>query len=292
MEKKVSKTWNDPKDFGLPFVEVKTLKEQQKLPQKAVKVDADSAQEKPMEAAELRKKIRSQIPVKPVEPSEISPKEEVTVKPEQSVQSYENKKEVVQKAEDRVIPKKKTPSWVIYVLFIGLLLVSAVVWQLMKEKDSAPVTTEQINMEQEPIAQVEQEVVQEPENIQEEIPQQVSENQQTEEETPRAQNPNPPAAETGTTIERSVERSLIRIESREDRSRYFIVVGSLPSERLAVAKSEEYWDRASELYLITPYEDSPNYRLAIGRYYSFSQANQALSEIKDDYSEALWILKY
>ncbi|NVK48244.1 MAG: SPOR domain-containing protein, partial [Cyclobacteriaceae bacterium] len=78
----------------------------------------------------------------------------------------------------------------------------------------------------------------------------------------------------------------------EDRSRYFIVVGSLPSERLAVEKSAEYWDRASELYLITPYEDSPNYRLAIGRYYSFSQANQALSEIKDDYSEALWILKY
>lgn len=292
MEKKESKTWNDPKDFGLPFVEVKTLKEQENHLQKEVKEGAELAQEKPLEATELRKKIRSQIPIKPVESAEVPEVEETPLQKEPLPQSPKEEKEAVQKPIESTIPKKKSPSWVVYVLFIGLLLVSAVVWQLMKEEESSSTTTEQPSTQKEPVAQIQQESVQESENIPEEVTSQVTENQDTTEEIPQAQNPNPPSAETGTTIERNENKSLTRIESREDRSRYFIVVGSLPSERLAVEKSAEYWDRASELYLITPYEDSPNYRLAIGRYYSFSQANQALSEIKDDYSEALWILKY
>jgi hypothetical protein len=98
--------------------------------------------------------------------------------------------------------------------------------------------------------------------------------------------------QTGTTIDRTVTETLIRVESKSDRPQYFIVVGSLPNERMALSESEQYMDRASSIYLILPYEDVKNYRLAIGSFTSFRKASEELETVKDQYTEALWILKY
>ena len=99
-------------------------------------------------------------------------------------------------------------------------------------------------------------------------------------------------AETGTTIANSVPGTIVRIESKAERPQYFIVVGSLPNENLALDEAKNYQGKAAEIFLIAPYEESRNYRLAVGKYNSFKSAAEDLERIKSNYSESLWILKY
>ncbi|NVJ86077.1 MAG: SPOR domain-containing protein [Algoriphagus sp.] len=294
MEKKQSKSWTDPKDFGLPYVEIKTLKEQEEVQRQEPVENPEVSSDSPLEASELRKKIKAQIPAKPVESNAIVEEETVPEAIAESNSSQDQRsKEPVSKPAEPVIEKKNPSSWIVYVVIIAILLVSAVVWQLMKDEPKPQATPiASVETEEKESTPIIEEVEEEPEINTENSSAETAENQDSVANIPQVQNPTVPTTETGTTIDRNEANSLIRIDSKEERARYFIVVGSLPSERLAIRKSADYRDRVSELYLILPYEDSPNYRLAIGRFNSFSQANQALSEIKDDYSEALWILKY
>ena len=98
--------------------------------------------------------------------------------------------------------------------------------------------------------------------------------------------------ESGTTIANSVPGTIVRIESKAERPQYFIVVGSLPNENLALDEAKNYQGKAAEIFLIAPYEESRNYRLAVGKYNSFKSAAEDLERIKSNYSESLWILKY
>ena len=121
---------------------------------------------------------------------------------------------------------------------------------------------------------------------------QAAENQTPEIELPSSELSAIQKPETGTTIDRTVLGTLIRVESKGERSTYYIIVGSLPSEELALAEVPQYQKRVPSVYLISPYDDTRNYRLAIGSFGSFTKANEELARIKADYTEALWILKY
>ena len=99
-------------------------------------------------------------------------------------------------------------------------------------------------------------------------------------------------AQTGTTIANTVSGNLIRIESKAEKVRYFIVVASLPNEQLALELADNFSGKSPERYLIAPYETSPNYRIAIGKFDTWKAAADEVARIKSQYSEDLWILNY
>lgn len=295
MKKREKEIWTDPKDFGLPFVEVKKLKELEENIKSSLESPSEGSEEKVISASELRSKVLSQIPPKPVQEKEPLDELPETFEPKEVEDMKEPKAEAKKTIPEKspVLPAKKSSSWVMVAAFIGLLLISTIVWQLMKEENPSPAPNNEPSSET--VAESTISPATEPEIIPSETQNQESESIDNQDSTNLiSNNPNPPAptAESGTTIDRNELGSLTRIESRGERATYYIIVGSLRTERLALEKSAEYQSRVPELYLIEPYEDSPNYRLALGKYNSFTQANNALAEIKDNYTEALWILKY
>ncbi|MGY6521090.1 MAG: SPOR domain-containing protein [Mongoliitalea sp.] len=82
------------------------------------------------------------------------------------------------------------------------------------------------------------------------------------------------------------------VASKGARPTYYIVVGSVPNESLAKEESEKYLANGVDLWMILPNEESRNYRLAAGRYASFTEASNALEQAKAQFSESVWILKY
>lgn len=274
--------WSDPRDYGLPFVEVKPLAEAGNSPSFSEETDSTKAAEEDLSTAALRAKmaqtVKPQVSHELLEEEDIPPREPVQEKVKESEKPMPVKE------------PKKNSNWVIYAVLIGIFLISAVVWQLMKEdvQDAQPIENSLAKNPQEEQPSSLQNEESTSLNDQEESA--VNQDSSTIASSPQIENS--PIEESGTTIEQSAVDSLIRIENKTARPQYFIVVGSLPNERLAVQESNQYYDRVDELFLILPYEDVPNYRLAIGKFNSFTQANNHMEQVKDQYTEALWILKY
>lgn len=263
--------WSDPKDFGLPYVSLDPLEsDEKKVSKKTAVVSVQAKEEKPKEDKISSEKLTIYEDLKLEEP----------VKKEKSITS--EPKVTSQKPVEK---EKKSRAWIGAVAVITVILVAFIIWQneSLQSKDSEPVgellstsiePTENtsINSFEDKLQDAEVEwVVESPETT-----------------TVPAEE----IVENGTTIDLNQAGELIRIETKPDRAQYFIVVGSLPNERLALDESDKYWDRANELYLILPNEDSKNHRLAIGRFSDFTAANNELQRVKDQYTEALWILKY
>ncbi|TVP47604.1 MAG: SPOR domain-containing protein [Mongoliibacter sp.] len=82
------------------------------------------------------------------------------------------------------------------------------------------------------------------------------------------------------------------VSSPGDRAVYFIIVGSMPNERLAREEADKLLQKGKNLYLLMPHGETKNYRLSIGSYTTFSSASQALEEAKTEFDESTWILKY
>ncbi|TDQ18797.1 hypothetical protein DFQ04_0605 [Algoriphagus boseongensis] len=268
--------WSDPKDYGLPWVEIKPLKPKSEVV--APKVE-------PVE------KIQTEVekPVSAPEPVIETPK----------VIAKEEKKPAQEKKTTSEKPAKATPkkeakssgSWVWIVVVFALLLVSAIIWQLQTGNQSElPVQEKSVPAANEPV------ITTAPEQSNTEIASaeetQASETQEAKENIP-VENPNiSKPTDSGTTIANNVSGKLIRIEAQEERPQYFIVVGSLPNEADALKLAPNYQAKSAEVYLILPYAESSNFRLAIGKYRSFRVAAEELEKIKSQYTEELWILKY
>lgn len=299
-----NQTWTDPKDYGLPYVEIKPLNELGKTAK--VIVEKSPEKEGTKTAANLRAEVKEKLTLA-AKQKILAEKSQEEAKVEKiEGQTDENLEQSKLESVDDIVPeketttpisnssenslKKKSNSWIVYAAIITLFLVATIVWQFMGERnDSALSSTtngSQITENQTPDPSQE-EINNTPiEEIQ------VVENQDSISNSSAESISIQESTETGTTIDRRDESSLIRIEGKEARPQYFIVVGSLPNENLAIRESAQYTNRAEELFLILPYDEVPHYRLAIGRFPSFTKANAELELIKGDYSEALWILKY
>lgn len=268
------KQWTDPKDYGLPWVEIKPLK----IKEEEISLPADQTIEPVSEPISQSKVAESN----PQENSKIDIPEVAKLKEQDS-------KKV--KTNEPKIEKEKSQSWIWIVVILALVLVGVIVWQMLGNKSevSAKETTSAIS---EP--KVESPPVEAPISLESTSTDSIqpSENQE-EKEISQEQSPNiSKSTDSGTTIANKVNGPLIRIEAQEQRPQYFIVVGSLPNEADALKQAPIYQAKAAEVYLISPYSESKNYRLAIGKYGSFKQAAEALDQIKSQYTEALWILKY
>lgn len=267
------KQWTDPKDYGLPFVEITPIR----VKAKPVVEEAPKVITEPEVQPEATAPLAVEHTSKPVS--------------EEKKEEKKSEKQVQSPSINRPAESKKSSVWVWAVVLIGLGIVSVIIWQIQSQLNpSSPENpgekTEESIAENQPITtQVAPETTPSEQNQptvnQDSITSIINSN-------PNISKP----AETGTTIANSVTGNLIRIESKTERPQYFIIVGSLPSEKLAIEEATVYFGRTSDVYMIMPYEGVSNYRLAIGKFGSFKTAAEELEKIKSQYSEALWILKY
>ena len=278
----IKQIWSDPKDFGLPPVDITPLgnPELKKIDRKvASNVKEDTSPTDMINAAKVEAIKKAKISKEVAE--------------EREKVSESNSKTVTSQIES----DKKSNSWVVLVLLVGLAIVSMIIWQLFMDK---PATETQLKE----IAEVEKESVKNvtPElsvkndagidSVQGTSTDNISLEDEKVEQKESSLVESSKNTESGTTIENKERGELIRVETKPNPSQYFIIVGSLPTERLALAEASNYWNRVDILYLLSPTEDSKNYRLAIGQFSGFTPANAELQRVKDDYKEALWILKY
>jgi|AntRauMFilla1563_2_1112583.scaffolds.fasta_scaffold15376_2 hypothetical protein len=256
--------WPDPKDYGLPYVEILPLKS-------TVSNDIDLKEEtpEPIISETINTILINQVPIDPVP----------------ILSAAESPNPISAPKPNLPVPKSSS-AWVWVVSLIAVVIFAIIIWQMSSEDNDSPVVIV--------------EEVEGPEILQENIPinsdstsaSQVVENQLAEMDSVNSARTAIEKPETGTTIEYTGEATLVRIEAKADRPTYFIVVGSLPNEKMALEEYPQYSNRASTVYLILPYDEVRNHRLAIGSFTSFSKANEELERIKVDYTEALWILKY
>lgn len=259
--------WSDPKDYGLPFVEITPIKNQPNL----AKEKSEAKEEAPVA---VKKKAEKPI------------KESVSEAKEQPKLEELKSKE---KPSSKIEEKPKSNVWVWVVVLLAIAVLGVIFWQLQKTGNE--------DAQEEILAQKVEG------NSTEQKPVSPSASTQTEDSTSAVSqdsilsinNSNPnlsKPAETGTTIANTVKGNLIRIDSKAEKVRYFIVVASLPNEQLALEIAENFAGKSPERYLINPYEASPNYRVAIGKFDTWKAAADEVARIKSQYSEDLWILNY
>lgn len=263
-----NRTWSDPKDYGLPFVEITPIKTQISLPKETQEVK---------EVVSIIPEIKSEIPL---------PQEQVGGSEEKPKADFVKAKEV-----PKINSEKKTKSntWVWVVILLAVAVLAVIVWQLQlaQTNSNAAVVESQTKEVNSGLSDVSPKPEITP--SEETIPPVNQDSITTiNNSNPNISNP----AETGTTIANTVSGSLIRIESKAEKVRYFIVVSSLPNEQLALEITAKFAGKSPELYLITPYESSPNYRVAIGKFDTWKAASDEVAKIKSQYTEDLWILNY
>jgi len=233
------KQWSDPKDFGLPFVEITPLSS-----------------------------AKSKTKAKEIQPEVVVPVAEATKV--ESAPKQEKKKDTKQSrpvTEPKSRPEKKSSSktwvWVVVFAFVGA--VSVIVWQLqsgsllssdlgdqgtdsLAKEDSLTNSTAATNL--------------------------------------------PAATNSGTNLASTNPLSLTPITSKGEKKRFFLVIASLPNESLIKDFAAKMTVRPTTMYLINPYTNSPNHRLAIGKFDTWNAASDELAKVKAQYAADLWILNY
>jgi hypothetical protein len=285
-----TRQWTDPKDYGLPFVEISPIQAKSILVEKEI-IPPVPVQEvlQPAKAEALTPSVEEAIP----EPVELVQKAETPQEPDQALPKEEKKPSISVQTASANKPKeeKKSSAWIWAVVLIGVGIIAVIVWQLLaqmnpgateaKSTDTANSIVEK-SFEPQPIA---------PESTVAEQ-NQAAVNQDSI-ANPTNSNPNiSKPAESGTTIANIASGNLIRIDSKAERPQYFIIVGSLPNEKLAIKEANQYFGKSPEIYLISPEEGGRNYRLGLSKFGSFRTAAEELERVKSQYTEELWILKY
>jgi hypothetical protein len=250
--------WSDPKDYGLPYVAVRPLSESIDL-EKTEKVDV------PIDIKDVKRQTIQTIQLQSVEHS-IPPKS-------------------VAKAE----VNKSSTSWIWIAALLALGVVLVIIWQ-MNSAISSNDSNEIVATSTEQIAAEENDRVADNSTPTEEI--QPIENQEIIDQRTTSSESIPQVPQTGTTIDNNVTDKLVRVTEKGERPIFYIIVGSLATEAMALSEAPKYYDRSQTIYLIMPYGDSKNYRLAINRSVGFTAMTEELERVKDQYNESLWILKY
>ena len=271
------KQWPDPKDYGLPFVEIIPIRPKVEL----VPLPSEIEISTPVSIAESSSEM--DIPVV----LESNPDTLALVdKPETAAPKQQKIPVSSGSAEE-----KKSSTWVWSVIVIALGIVAVIIWQILannKNTEVSPafeIVEKPVAVNTAPTTEVDTETTVTDQN-------QATVNQDSI-QSPDISNPNiSKPAESGTTIANTATGNLIRVESKAERPQYFIIVGSLPNQKMALEEANRYFGKTAELYLIFPVDEDRNYRLGLSKFESFRDASAKLEEIKSQYTEELWILKY
>ncbi len=254
-----NKQWTDPKDYGLPYVEVVPLAQ---APQLKREEEAATA----IDVAEVKKRT-----IQTIKPSLVQA-------------------EPISKQVPKLEEKKSGNSWIWIAALLAVGVILVIIWQMNKtvvpEQDSTVLASKSI----EGVAKQENDEASGNTAVGKEL--EVSDNQVTVSGSVSSPTPAAESVQTGTTIASKVSGNLVRVTEKGERPQFYIIVGSLPNEALALKEAEQYKNRAETIYLIMPYEDASNYRLAISTSRGWTAINEELTRVKDQYTEDLWILKY
>lgn len=254
-----NKHWTDPKDYGLPYVEVVPLA-QARISKK------EEGKAAPINVAEVKKKT-----IQALKP----PLSEI---------------EQVSKSEFKIEEKKSSSSWIWIAAILALTVVVVIIWQMNKSDVSTQGSEVYTSESAEGAASKENDEAILNSTPSEEF--QDIDNQVINSDSLSSAKPAIQSGQTGTTIDDNATGNLVKVTEKSSRPQFYIIVGSLPNEELAVKEASQYFNRTETIYLIMPYEGSDNYRLAIERSIGFTAMTEELERVKDQYSEALWILKY
>lgn len=254
--------WSDPKDFGLPFVEITPL---------------SSAKSK-TKAKEIQPEVV--VPVAEATKVETAPKQEKKKDTKQSRPVTETKSRPEKKS------SSKTWVWVVVFVFVGA--VSVIVWQLQSGSLLSSDFGDQGNKE------LAQELPEEKKAIAEVTPVPATDSLAKGDSLAAigATSNLATTANSGTTIASTSQANLIPITSKGEKKRFFLVIASLPKESLIKDFAAKMTVKPTTMYLINPYTDSPNYRLAIGKFDTWNAASDELAKVKAQYAADLWILNY
>jgi len=250
----VSKEWPDPKDYGLPFVELKTLSE-----------------------------LKSSAKVKILESK--FQDENITKVKSPTINSVElGEKSIPRNISGSTSIKKveasSSKAWILVVILLFIGVSGVIVWQLTggnfagyfsKAKDVGLVENKESNAD---------EIRDNP------APSTLSEDNTlvATDDSLRMNDLVPSVSTTAGT--------LTLISSKEASPRYFLVYSSLPDEMQLRKMALEIQNNHSEMYLIAPNQISQNYRLAIGKYETWQEASNELNRLEQIYGKDLWILNY
>jgi hypothetical protein len=256
------KQWSDPKDFGLPFVEITPL---------------SSAKSK-TKAKEVQPEVV--VPVAETTKIETAPKQEKKKDTKQSRPVTDPKSRPEKKS------SSKTWVWVVVFAFVGA--VSVIVWQLQSgsllSSDLGDQGTKELAQD---LPEEKKETV--------EVTTAPATDSLAKEDSlasaPAATNL-PPTANSGTNLASTNPVSLSPITSKGEKKRFFLVIASLPNESLIKDFAAKMTVKPTTMYLINPYTNSPNYRLAIGKFDTWNAASDELAKVKAQYAADLWILNY
>jgi hypothetical protein len=285
-----SKQWTDPKDYGLPFVEITPLRAKS-IPVEKEIIPPVPVQEmiQPAESEAIIPPVEETIPepVELVHPAD-SPREPIQALPQ------EEKKPVTPvqtSGSNNVKEEKKSSAWIWAVVFVGVGIIAVIVWQLLAQMNPEAAEAKSTNTANSVVEKSSEPQLPAPESTTADQNQSVVNQDSIANSTNSNPNISKPV-ETGTTIANNATGNLIRIETKAERPQYFIIVGSLPNEKLAIEEASQYFGRTSEIYLISPEEGGRNYRLGLSKFGSFRTAAEELERVKSQYTEELWILKY
>lgn len=248
-----SKQWPDPKDFGLPFVEISPLSKA-KTPKAATttpstvdasmptEVKVDSKKKKP----EQKKDVKIDRPPAP-------PK----------------------------VASKKSNAWVVVVVFLGLAAISVIVWQLQSDSTDR---LEAVVPEEIVVAEAEVPAFEAQPGV-DSISDTLS-FAEVEPLIPKNEETRVAAPSTTAVV------NLLPITSKGEKKRFFLVIASFPKESMIQDFIQQLPSKPENLYLISPYETSPNYRLAVGMFDNWTAASVELEKFKSQFTYDLWILNY
>jgi len=247
-----SKQWSDPKDFGLPYIEVKPLSSVKSN----TKEPASSESPKTTPFTDKVKKIE-------------------TITSRTAVASTS-----VTKSE-----KKKVKTWVWVVVFAILAAVTVIIIQLnstqktVSEQEilvAGPLDTAVLSYQFEDSLKLAKSNL---DSLANQDSSRISDFDLTSIST-----------NSGTSI--ATNPKVKRVEQKEGITRYYLVVGSFASEQETARYIQKSGDKFSEYFLVYPFKKNQNYRLAIGSYSTWKEASAKLKEMKAQDSTGYWILNY
>ena len=249
------KQWPDPKDFGLPYVEVKPLSSE-KSNSKAT--DQTPSIESPKTSSFTEKdKKRETKTNRPADPSTTPAKSE----------------------------KKKVKTWVWVVVIAIIAAVIVIIIQL--NSTQKPVTEQEIlvagPLDTAALSKHFEDSFKLAKSNLDSLANQDSSGISKFDLTSTSTN-------SGTSI--ATNPKVKRAEQVEGKTRYYLVIGSFASEQETARYIKNSGDKFSEYYLVYPFKKNQNYRLAIGSYSTWKEASVKLKEMNAQDSTDYWILNY
>ena len=276
------KQWSDPKDFGLPFVEISPLAKVKSKTKEVITAVPVTAPETPISVPVAASEPAKSAPITDSEPPKSAPLTTPSAAPEKKKETKPSRPVVA----PTPLPKnknKKSKTWVWVVFSILIAAISVIVFQIQMNKNSV-VGNENI-------------VINQPTNL---IPpkQSVDSSALTSADSLPVQDStaisnlalSSNSNNSGTSI--AITPKIIRIDKRESYRRFFLIIGSFGSEEETVRYIQRPENKFSEYYLVLPFEENPNYRLAIGAYRNWDEASAKLTEMKAQNAKGYWILNY